>query len=336
MYRYIVKRLVAMVPVLLGVTLITFLLTQVVPADPAVTLAGDYASEETIQAIREEHGLDLPLPAQYARYLSRLATGDLGTSVFTGRPVARDLGIYFMATAELATAAILLAILIGIPAGIVAATRHGSIWDHMSRLIATVGAATPVFWLALVLVALFAVRLDLFPISGRFTIGIDLPPTLTRSLILDSIIAGRFDVLADTLRHLALPAITLGVMGSGLIARVMRSSMLEVTNAEYITTARAKGLSHRRIIYIHALRNATLPALTITGLTYGALLGGAVLTESIFGWPGLGRYAVSSILRLDFAAVMGVVLVMTLAYALANLLVDLLYAKLNPLVTYSR
>lgn len=334
MYRYIVKRLIAMVPVVLGVTVVTFLLTQVVPADPAVAIAGEYATEDTIQAIREEHGLDQPIPVQYVNYLSRLVTGDLGTSLFTGRPVASDLGVHFMATAELATAAILIAVLIGVPAGIVAATRHGSVWDHASRVLATIGAATPVFWLALVLVAVFAVRLGTFPIAGRHTIGLPLPDPVTRSLILDSLLAGRWDVLTDTLRHLALPAVTLGLMGSGLIARVMRSSMLEVANAEYVTTARAKGLSSRRVVYVHVLRNALLPALTITGLTYGALLGGAVLTESIFSWPGLGRYAVDSILRLDFAAVMGVVLVMTLAYAVVNLIVDLLYAKLNPLVTY--
>lgn len=334
MLRYMAKRLVTTVPVVLGVTIVTFVLTQVLPNDPAVILAGDTASDEVIQAIRERHGLDRPLLVQYGLYISLLLRGDLGTSMFTGSPVASDLVRYFMGTAELATAAIMLSVLIGIPLGVIAATRSGSLWDHLSRVIATFGSATPVFWLALMLVALFAVRLGMFPIAGQFTIGTQLPPTVTHSLVVDSILARRWDVLTDTLRHLALPAATLGVMGAGLITRVMRSSMLEVLNEEYITTARAKGMSEARVTYVHALRNAILPAVTITGLTYGALLGGAVLTESIFGWPGLGRYALSSIFRLDFPALMGVVIVMTLATVVVNLVVDLLYIFLNPLVKY--
>lgn len=334
MWRYVAKRLVTMVPVLLGVTMITFLLTQVVPADPAVTLAGDFGTEEVIQQIRERHGLDRPLPVQYALYLGRLVQGDLGTSLFTGRSVASDLVVHFMATSELATAAIAISVLVGIPAGVLAAVRPNSWWDHLSRVGATIGSATPVFWLALVLVAIFGVRLGWFPISGRFTIGTQRPPSVTQSLIVDSVLAGRWDVLVDTLRFLTLPAVTLGIMGAGLITRVMRSSMLEVLNAEYITTARAKGLDERRVVCVHAVRNAMLPALTITGLTYGALLGGTVLTESIFGWPGLGRYAVSSIVRLDFAALMGVVIVMTITTVVVNLIVDLLYTRFNPLVKY--
>ncbi len=328
----ILKRTATLVPLAVGVSLITFVLSQVLPADPAATAAGENATDEQVAAARERLGLDQPILIQYGVYLSRLVRGDLGTSIFTGRPVAADLGRYFMATLELAVAGITLALLMGGIFGILAAVHKGGFLDHGGRLFALVGSSMPVFWLGLLLILVFYSVLGWFPGSGRFTLGSELPDSITQSLILDSLLQGNWAVLWDALRHIALPALTLGIMGAGIIARVTRASMLDVLSQEYMRAARAKGVSPRRALYIHALRNGLLPTVTVAGLTFGALLGGAVLTESIFSWPGLGQYAVAAMFRQDFPALMGVVIAITLAYAVVNLLVDVLYLVLNPVL----
>jgi peptide/nickel transport system permease protein len=330
--RYVVHRLVALVAILIGVTLVTFLIAQVIPADPAVNQGGDFATDAQIAQIREELGLDDPLPVQYLKYLERLAHGDFGTSLFSQQPVADELPARVGATIDMATAAMLVSLIVGIPAGIAAAVYRNSPIDHAARLLALLGTAMPIFWLGLLLVRVFYSSLHWLPASGRYDLDLPAPPTQTHSLVVDSILAGDWTMLGNSLEHLALPSLTLGVMGAGLISRVMRASMLDVLSAEFVITARAKGLTQRRIVTVHALRNALLPAVTVIGVTYGALLGGAVLTETIFSWPGLGLYAVQAMSHLDFPAVMGAVIVITLAYVVANLLVDLTYGWLDPRV----
>lgn len=331
--KYIGKRLIGLVPVVLGVTVITFLLSQVVPADPATVLAGEAATPETVAAIRHQYGLDRPAVVQYVDYVSRLLHGDLGISIFSGRPVRSDLISRFGATFELATIAIVVAMVLGVALGVLAAVHRGGVIDQITRVIALFGAAVPVFWLAIVLVYLFYSKLGWFPATGRVNLSYILPTPMTRSLLIDSLLQGKWQTFVDALRHIILPAGTLAIMAAGVIARVTRASMLEVLDQEYIRAARAKGLGRSRVLYIHALRNALLPTVTVTGITYGSLLGGAVLTETIFNWPGLGNYAVSAMFRSDYPALMGVVVVMALAYALVNLIVDVVYVLLNPVVT---
>jgi peptide/nickel transport system permease protein len=336
MARYLIGRLLAIVAVAFGVTVVTFLIAQVIPADPAVNLAGEYATTETVEQIRHEEGLDEPLPVRYADYVGRLVQGDLGTSMFTKQPVAHELPPRIGATVDLATTAMLIAVLLGITTGVAAAVHRNSIVDHLARALAVAGTAMPVFWLGLLLVRVFYSELHVLPAIGRYAVGVPAPPAVTQSLVIDSILAGNWRMLASSLTHLALPALTLGIMGAGLISRVMRASMLEALSREFIVTARAKGLSERRIVYVHALRNAMLPTVTVLGLTYGSLLGGAVLTEKIFSWPGLGLYAVNAMDHLDFAPVMGVVIVITLAYVVANFIVDLTYGWFDPRVRSAR
>lgn len=330
--RLILVRAATLLPLALGVSLITFVLSQVLPADPAASAAGENATDEQVAAVREQLGLDQPVPIQYLNYLGRLVRGDLGTSIFTGRPVASDLGRYFMATVELAFAGILLALLIGGLLGVLAAVHKGRAADHIGRVVALLGSSMPVFWLGLLLVLVFYSILGWLPGSGRFTLGSDLPAAITRSFLFDSLVTGHWAAFWDGLQHIALPALTLGIMGSGTIARVTRASMLDVLGQEYMRMARAKGMTRRRALFVHGLRNALLPTVTIAGLTFGALLGGAVLTESIFNWPGLGQYAVAAMFRQDFPALMGVVIAITLAYAVVNLIVDVLYLLLNPVL----
>lgn len=332
MLRFLIQRLIALVGILFGVTVVTFFIAQVIPADPAVNQAGQYATDQAIEEIRAENGLDKPLPVQYALYVSRLVRGDFGTSLFSQQSIASELPARIGATVDLATAAMILTVVIGMLAGVAGAVRKNSIVDHLTRILALVGTAMPVFWLGVLMVRVFYTGLGWLPASGRYAFDLKPPPTVTHSLVVDSIVARDWTMLGSAVEHLALPAVTLAAMGAGLIARVMRASMLDALGREFIVTARAKGLSQRRIIYVHALRNALLPTVTMTGLAYGALLGGAVLTETIFSWPGLGRYGVEAMAHLDFSAVMAVVIVITLAYVGANLVVDLTNGWLDPRV----
>lgn len=330
--RYTARRLLGLIPVVFGVVVVTFLLSQLIPGDPATVLAGNNATPQTVQAIRHEYGLDRSPIVQFGKYLWLLLHGNLGTSIFSGRPVRSDLVSYFAATFELATVASIAALVLGIALGVLAAVHRGSIVDQITRVIAVFGSAMPVFWLALILVYVFYGKLGWFPATGRVNLSDSLPPAITHSLLIDSLITGHWSTFVDALRHIVLPAATLAIMGAGVIARVTRASMLEVLNQEYMRMARAKGLSRRRIILVHGLRNALLPTITVAGVTYGSLLGGAVLTESVFNWPGLGSYAVNAMFRSDYPAIMGVVIVMALAYTVVNLLVDVIYVVLNPVV----
>lgn len=297
-------------------------------------MVGDHASQETLERVRTDLGLDQPVMVRYGRFLAGLVRGDLGKSLRTRRPITAELGERLPATLELALAAMALAIAVGVVLGIVAATR-GGLWDTISRVIAVAGISTPVFWWGLLLILLFYRELGWLPAQGRFNPFFDPPDTVTGLYLIDGILRGQWARWWTALRHLILPAVTLGYVQLALIARMTRTSMLEVLKEDYIRTARSKGLKESRIHYTHALKSAAAPLVTIVGLTFGELLGGAVITETIFGWPGMGKYAVDAILNLDYSAILGFTLVVGVGFAVVNLLVDLSYAMLDPRIRYA-
>lgn len=305
MYQYIVRRLLLTIPVVFGVSLIVFSIIRLIPGDPARALAGVNATPEYIQQIRDRYGLDDPIHVQYGRFMKGLVTGDLGTSTFSRRPVTTEIGERFPRTLTLASISLLISTIVGVSAGIVSATRRNSLFDNVSMFVALVGVAAPVFWMALMLQLLFAVQLRWLPATGM-----------------------------GGIRHLILPAITLGMASAALMARITRSSMLDVLKQDFITTARAKGLAERVVVYKHALKNALIPVVTVLGLQFGILLGGAVLTETVFAWPGVGRLLVDAILRRDYPIVQGTVMLLAFLFVIINLVVDVIYAFLDPRIHY--
>ncbi len=332
-WEYIVRRLILLIPVIIGVTIITFTVSHVIPADPARAFAGGpKAQPEAIAHIRAELHLDEPLWKQYFFYLNDLIHLNLGKSYLENRPVLESLRDYFPATFELTMVAMLIAVPLGIIGGIISAIKQNKISDHFSRIIAIVGYSLPIFWLALMLQYLFAYLVPILPLEGRLSVGMVPPTTITGFYVIDSILTGNVATLSSSLLHLILPAFTLGFSTLAIILRMTRSSMLEVMSADYIRTARAKGVPERKVIYQHGLRNALIPTLTVIGLQFGALLSGAVLTETIFNWPGMGRFAANAVLGLDFNSVMGFTLIVAIIYVIANLIVDLLYAMVDPRV----
>lgn len=324
------RRLLFLMLVVLGVTLITFAISHLIPGDPARLLAGDRASDELVAQMREKLGLDQPLYVQYARYMLGLVQGDLGTSIRTGRPVAEDILAYFPATLELVITALTLSVLIGVPLGVASAVWRNGWIDQFARTFAAIGISTPAFWLGLLLLVLFYGQLGWFPGGGRLPTGMEPPAAITGMYVPDSLLAGDWAVFKSALWHLVLPAACLGFVHVGVIARQIRSAMLDQLSEDYIRTARAAGLSKARVILGHALPNAAIPSVTVLGLAFGDLLYGAVLTETIFAWPGMGAYVVNSIQALDFPAVMGFTVVVSMAYVLVNLAVDLTYMLLDP------
>lgn len=334
--KFLLVRAASLVPVLLGITLATFVLTRVVPGDPARILVGEGASAEAVAAMRVELGIDRPLPVQYWNYLSNLFAGDLGKSIRTTRPIASELAARFAATAELAIAALILTILVGIPLGIVAALNRGGFIDETSRVIALVGVSVPIFWLGLLLIILFYLNLGVVPAPiGRASDATMNLVGPTGLLVLDTLLKGEFRATGDALRHLLLPAVTLASWSTAIVMRITRASVLDVLNQDYVRTARAKGTREQQVILKHVLRNALLPIITILGLEFGNMLGGAVLTETVFNWPGMGLYAVNGIYSLDFAAVQGFTLVTALIFVAINAVVDAAYALIDPRVQYS-
>jgi len=333
--QYLVRRAGLTAFVVFGVTLITFVLTHVVPADPVVAYLGDHAPPDLVEKARHEFGLDRPLPVQYVIYLRDLVHGNLGISIKDNRPVSRDLEQYLPATVELSTAALLVAIAIGVPAGIVSAVYKDRWPDQVARIFALAGTSLPIFYLALLLLGVLYVRLGVLPGPGQLNIYTSPPPHVTGMVAVDALLAGDWAALQDALWHLVLPAAVLGYYQTGLITRMTRGSLLEVLRQDYVRTARAKGVSERRVVLAHALRNALLPTVTVVGLAFGGLLSGAVLTETIFAWPGIGRYATNSAVNVDIPAVLGVTLIIAVIYSVANLVVDVLYAYLDPQIRYS-
>jgi peptide/nickel transport system permease protein len=333
MMGYLGRRVVLLVPTLLGVSLLAFLLVHFVPGDPAAVMLGERATPEAIEELRHELGLDRPLPVQYGVFLGRLLQGDLGRSIKTRERIVIEIGDRFPATFELATAAMLLAVLIGVPAGVLAARRRGSWWDAVVMSGSLLGVSMPIFWLGLLLLLGFSVNLDWFPLSGRQSPALAVPAR-SGFLLLDTLLAGRGDAFLSALQHLALPALALGTIPLAVISRMTRSSVLEVLNADYIRTAWAKGLAERVVLAKHVLKNAFIPTLTVIGLQFGYLLGGAIITETIFAWPGIGRWLLLSVQARDIRAVQGGVLLFAFVFVLVNLLVDLLYAVFDPRIRY--
>jgi len=302
---YMLRRLVLLIPVLIGVAIIVFGMVRLLPGDPAVAMAGVHATPEYIAQVRADLGLDDPLPVQFGAFMSRLIRGDLGTSTRTNRPVSVEIWPRFLNTLALTTVSLVIASFVGILFGVISATRPYSLLDNIIMVLSLFGVAAPVFWSGLILMLVFSVWLGWLPSSGM-----------------------------GTPQHFVLPALTLAAYSTALIARMTRSSMLEVLNMDYITTAKSKGLTEKVVVIKHALRNALIPIVTILGLRFGMMLGGAVLTETVFSWPGVGRLMVDSILARDYPVVQGSVLLLALLFVLINLFVDLLYAFLDPQIQY--
>lgn len=339
MLRFLVDRLVRLVLVLLGITVASFLFLHLIPGDPVTLRLGEHASPEEIALLRTQLGLDKPWWVQLALYLGAVAHGDLGRSIFDAQPVAQKLAQYFPATLELTLGAMIVAILVGIPAGVLAAVRHRGVVDTLTMSAVLLGVSIPVFWLGWILVYLLAVLpshagLNLFPISGRISLSYYVPAR-THLVVLDALLAGNPRAALDALWHLVLPALTLGTIPLAIVAKITRSGMLDVLQSDYIRTARAKGLDERSIVIRHALRNALIPIITVLGLQTGLLLGGAVLTESIFAWPGVGRLAFDAISNRDMPLMNGCMLLFAAVFVLVNTGVDLLYAAANPRIRYS-
>ena len=331
---FLLKRVVGIAAVMIGVSVITFAISHVIPADPVAAALGDHATDAQIAQFRTEYHLDRPLPEQYLIYATGILHGDLGKSIRTRRSVADDLADSFPATLELSFAALLISIVLGVPAGVWSAVSRGRVPDYVVRLLSLAGGSLPVFWLGLIVIGLFYYQLGWFPGGGRLDTFVPPPPTRTGLYVVDSILAGDFEALRSSLVHLVLPALTLGYFSTAVVARMTRSSMLDVLSQDYMRTARAKGLAERLVIFRHGLRNALIPTVTIIGLTFGSLLSGAVLTETIFSWPGLGRYATASAVSLDFPAVLGVTLLAAIVYPVANLAVDIAYYWLDPRIQH--
>lgn len=329
---YLIRRLLLLIPMLFGILVVAFVISHLVPGDPAAVNLGQYAmSDPTIVATyRHQWGLDKPVPVQFVVYLGQLLHGNLGISQETHRPVTTDLSQYLPATAELAIAAILISILVGIPLGIISAVYHRKLPDHLSRLLALMGASVPVFWLGLVGLDVFYVHFGLLPGPGRLDESLTPPRTITGLYTVDSLLTGNWTDLGSSIGHLILPSIVLAGFSTGLFTRITRSAMLEVLGRHYIRTARAKGLAGWQVILRHALPNALIPTLTSIGLAFANLITGAVLAETIFSWPGIGRYAFQAATNLDFPAIMGVTLLVAFLYIIINLIIDLLYGLVDP------
>jgi peptide/nickel transport system permease protein len=358
MTRYIAQRLVMLIPVLLGISIVAFSMLRLIPGDPATVMLGEHATSEQIEDFRERMGLNDPIYVQYLRYLQSVLRGDLGRSSVTKELVIVELGQRLPATIELTLGAMFVACTVGIVAGVIAAYYHNSFFDLTTMVGALIGVSMPIFWLGLILMYIFGFKLKLLPPSARMTVGVDLQ-TLNEAYHLDqvfsgpwgakaiaftdflsgfytlaSVLTGNLKALLDVLKHLVLPSVALGSIPMAIIARMTRSSLLEVLGEDYIRTARAKGLRERAVLMGHAMKNAFLPIITVVGLQFGGLLAGAILTETIFSWPGMGRLVVNRILARDYPSVQGSVLAIALVFVFVNLLVDISYAYLDPRIRY--
>ncbi|MEK4404958.1 ABC transporter permease [Sporosarcina sp. FSL K6-6792] len=333
MLSYIGKRLLQLIPVLLGMTFIVFMIIRAIPGNPAQIILGQQATKEAVEALTIKLGLDNPWYVQYFKYLGDLFKGDLGESMRTRAPVSDEIWPYLAATFELALFAIVIAVIIGINAGIISAWFQNSWFDYTAMILALVGVSMPIFWLGLMGQWVFSVENPWLPTGGREEVR-DPINAITNLYVLDTIIQGRFDQLWQVFRHLILPGLALATIPMAIIARMTRSSMLEVMRSDYIRTARAKGQKMFWVVYKHALKNAIIPVLTIIGLQMGMLLGGAILTETIFSWPGIGRYIYDAIGFRDYPVIQSAILIVALFFVMINLLVDLLYSLIDPRIKY--
>ncbi len=334
MFKFILGRLALLIPTFLGVTILSFTLIHLVPGDPIELLVGERGIDPERHAmLRADLGLDKPFIQQYFSYISNVLKGDLGTSIVTKQPVMKEFMALFPATIEISLCAILFAIIIGLPIGIIAAVKRGSFFDYTSMGISLTGYSMPIFWWALLLILFFSVHLGWTPVSGRISVMYWVQP-VTGFMLIDTLLSDEKGAFLSALRHLALPSIALGTIPLAVIARMTRSSMLEVLSEDYIRTAKAKGLSPFRVIGVHALRNALIPVLTVIGLAVGTLFAGAILTETIFSWPGVGKWLVESVRRRDYPVLQGGVLLVATVVMVVNLIVDLLYGWVNPKIRH--
>lgn len=330
MLRFILQKLALIVPTIIGITIAAFAFIRLLPGDPILAMASQYGvSEERYEVLRVQFGYDRPIWEQYFNYVGGILQGDFGVSLATKRPVIEEFLTLFPATVELALFAMLIAVVLGIPAGIFAAVKRGSVFDQLTMGVALTGYSMPIFWWGLLLIIFFSGYLGWTPVSGRIALQYFFP-RVTGFMLIDSLIAGKPDAFVSAIRHLILPSIVLGTIPLAVIARQTRSAMLEVLGEDYVRTARAKGLAPRRIIGLHAFRNALIPVVTTIGLQVGLLMGGAILTETIFSWPGIGKWMIDSISKRDYVSVQSGLLLIALIVMAVNLLVDILYAVINP------
>ncbi len=332
MLAYILRRIFIMIPTLVGVSIIVFLMLHLTPGDPAELLMGERASEEALHEIREHLGLNKPLYVQYGIFIKQLMHGDLGETIWTRQKVWIEAKYRFPATLELSFVALIISCIVGMMLGIVSATKQYSIFDYLSMIVALAGVSMPIFWLGLVFMLIFALNLGWLPMSGRLSVGVDLE-VITNFYILDALLTRNWGALKDALWHIIMPAVTLSTIPTAIVARMTRSSMLEVLRQDYIKTAKAKGLSQFVVIFKHALRNALIPVVTTIGLQFGVLMGGAILTETIFAWPGVGKWMFDAVMRRDYMVIRSGTLLIASIFILINLCVDLLYAVINPRIS---
>lgn len=336
MLQFIATRVSLIIPTFIGVTLLSFALIRLVPGDPIELLAGERGIEPERHAqLRAELGLDQPLLVQYGIYISGVVRGDLGRSIVTKEPVLREFLTLFPATIELSLCAMLFALVVGLPVGILAAVKRGSVFDYSAMAVALTGYSMPIFWWALLLILMFSVTLGWTPVSGRMS-ALFWVDARTGFMLIDSLLSDEKGAFISAVRHLILPSIALGTIPLAVIARMTRSSMLEVLSDDYIRTARAKGMSPFRVVTVHALRNALIPVITVIGLAIGVLFAGAILTETIFAWPGVGKWLVESVRRRDYPVLQGGVLLVATVVMTVNLIVDLLYGLINPRIRHAR
>ncbi len=332
MLAYIIRRLFILIPTLLGISIIVFLMLRITPGDPAELLLGERATEQALQEIREHLGLNEPLYVQYGKFIKRLMKGDLGETIWSRQKVWIEVKERFPATIELSVAALFISCFFGIIFGIISATRQYSIFDYLSMLGALIGVSMPIFWLGLVFMLIFSLHLGWLPLSGRLSVGIELE-VITNFYILDAVLTKNWAALKDALWHIIMPAVTLSTIPMAIVARMTRSSMLEVLRQDYIKTAKAKGLSRFIVTFKHALRNALIPVVTTIGLQFGVALGGAILTETIFAWPGVGKWMFDAVMKRDYMVIQGGTLFIAALFVVINLVVDMLYAVINPRIS---
>jgi peptide/nickel transport system permease protein len=330
---YIIRRLLILIPVLLGMTIIVFSIIHAIPGDPAETILGEKATQESKAALRTELGLDKPWYVQYGTYVSKLVQGDLGHSIKSKESISKEIGPYLAATAELAAFAMLVAVVIGINSGIISAWKQNSWFDYTGMFIALIGVSMPIFWLGLMEQLIFAIELKWLPTIGRMNPR-DPVVAITHLYLIDTMLAGRWDQWWEVMKRLILPGFALATIPMAIIARMTRSSMLEVLRLDYIRTAKAKGLMQVWVVYKHALKNALIPIVTVIGLQTGRMLGGAVLTETIFAWPGVGRYIFEAISSRDYPVIQSGILLIAFIFVIINLVVDILYAAIDPRISY--
>jgi len=348
---YLLRRVLGLIPVLIGVTLLIFFLTRVIPGDPATAMLGQRAAPNLLERLRTDLGLDRPLfvntaafgesgdirslfDSQYFAYMGGLVRLDMGRSIYTLIPITESLGNRFPATFELTLFAMAFAVLFGVPAGVFAATKRGSLADTSIMIVALSGVSFPVFWLAIIMIYLFAVVLGWLPPSGRLSIQLSVDH-ITGMYVVDSVLTGNWEAAWDALKHIVMPAVALGTIPLAIVVRMTRSAMLDVLGQDYVRTARSKGLAETIVVRKHALRNALLPVITVIGLSFGALLSGAILTETVFSWPGIGRWVYDAIAARDYPVIQGGVIFVATMFVLVNLLVDLSYAVIDPRIQYS-